>query len=229
MGPEIVAGDPISFAVLLDLPTRIRPRALLSVSMMLTAGLRARLEARFGCPVIDLYSMNEVGPIGVADAAAGGHVLLQPRLYVEIVGPDGGALPAGVRGEVCVTGGFNFCLPLLRYRTGDFASLAVVAGEVVLIGLSGRRPVRFRTADGKWVNNIDISHALQPLSTAQFAVHQAADGAVKVRLSPHALFEAERATELLRGLLGAVPVTVGTIGEEGKVLQYTSDLAGAAG
>jgi phenylacetate-CoA ligase len=94
LAPEILAGDPISFATLLDLPVTLRPRALLSVAMMLTDGLRGRLERRFGCPVLDLYSMNEVGPIAVADRGSGGRVLLQPHLYVEIV--DGGIqfLPA---------------------------------------------------------------------------------------------------------------------------------------
>ncbi|MGI4949997.1 MAG: capsule biosynthesis protein CapK [Janthinobacterium lividum] len=227
LAPEIVAGDPISFAALLDLPVAIRPRALLSVSMMLTAGLREQLEARFGCPVLDLYSMNEVGPIGVADAGAGGHVLLQPRLYVEIVGPEGRTLTPGTRGEVCVTGGFNFCLPLLRYRTGDHASLGCVAGEPVLVGLSGRRPVRFRTIAGDWVNNIDVSHALQPLATAQFALHQDAFGAVTLRLSSHALYLADEAVRLLSALFGDLPVSVAAIAQEDKVLQYTSDLPGA--
>jgi len=83
--PEFVAGDPLSFAELLALDTKWRPRALLSVAMMLSDGLRHQLEDRYGCPVLDLYSMNEVGPIGVFDPALGGHVLLQDRLWVEIL------------------------------------------------------------------------------------------------------------------------------------------------
>jgi len=38
--------------------------------MTLLPGLRQRLERRFGCPVLDIYSMNEAGPVAVADAAA---------------------------------------------------------------------------------------------------------------------------------------------------------------
>lgn len=227
LAPEVIAGDPISFASLLDLPVHTRPRALLSVAMMLTDGLRSALERRFGCPVLDLYSMNEVGPIAVADRAAGGHVLLQPKLHVEIVDDDGHVAPEGERGEVCVTGGFNFCLPLVRYRTGDTASLARVADEPVLIGLSGRRPIRFRTSDGGWINNIDISHALKPITAAQFSVHQAASGFVTLRLSHHALPEAPTAETLLRGVLGDLPISVEPLGDESKILQYTSDLPGS--
>ena len=227
MAPELLAGDPISFAELLELPVGLRPRALLSVSMMLTAGLRTRLEQRFGCPVLDLYSMSEVGPIGVWDAQARGHVLLQPGLYVEIVGPDGRALPVGDRGEVCVSGGFNVCLPLLRYRTGDYAALGSQGGEPVLVGLAGRRPVRFRTAAGGWVNNVDVSHALERLCAAQFALHQSAAGALTLRLPPGAMGEAGLARTLLHGVLGDLPVTVIPIQAHDKVLQYTTELTPA--
>ena len=227
LAPELLAGDPISFAALLELPVSLRPRALMSVSMMLTEGLRARLEERFACPVLDLYSMNEVGPIGVWDPQAGGHVLLQPRLYVEIVGPDGRALPPSERGEVCVSGGFNFCLPLLRYRTGDYAALAARGGEPVLVGLAGRRPVRFRTAAGGWVNNVDVSHALERLCAAQFALHQSATGALTLRLPPGAMREEGFAKALLRELLGDLPLTTAPIAAEDKIIQYTSDLISA--
>ncbi len=227
LAPEVVAGDPISFAALLDLPVSIRPRALLSVAMMLTNGLRERLEQRFACPVLDLYSMNEVGPIAVADQASGGHVLLQPGLYVEIVDENGRAVPAGMRGEICVTGGFNFCLPLVRYRTGDTAALRMAGEEPILTELSGRRPLRFRTASGGWVNNIDVSHALDRIATAQFGLHQHSEGGVSLRLSPHAMGDADMASAALRGLLGDVSISVVAIGEDDKVLQYTSDLPGS--
>jgi phenylacetate-CoA ligase len=227
LAPEVIAGDPISFAALLDLPLATKPRALLSVAMMLTDGLRQRLEQRFGCPVLDLYSMNEVGPIAVADPRSGGRVLLQPRLYVEIVDAADHALPPGQLGEVCVTGGFNFCLPLVRYRTGDTARLATVGGEPVLLDFSGRRPVRFRTATGAWINNIDISHALDHLPAAQFALHQDAAGAITLSLSSDAMPDAAVAQAALVPLLGDLPMRVVTIAGDDKVLQYTSDLAGS--
>jgi phenylacetate-CoA ligase len=227
LAPEVVAGDPISFATLLDLPVTMRPRAILSVAMMLTDGMRNRLETRFGCPVLDLYSMNEVGPIAVTDSGTGDRVLLQPNLYVEIVDDAGRALPPGARGEVCVTGGFNFCLPLARYRTGDTAILVLADGEPVLRDFSGRRPIRFRTATGKWVNNIDVSHALTALSAAQFALHQDATGALGLALSPEAMADAPLAEAALAKLMGDMSISIVAITSDDKVLQYTSDLPGS--
>jgi len=224
MAPEVISGDPISFAELLKLPLTWRPRALLSVSMLLLPGLRRQLEERFGCPVLDLYSLNEVGPVGVFDRAAGGHLLLQPELFVEILDSGGRPVAPGERGEVTVTGGFNFCLPLLRYRTGDFAALAFGPDGPVLRELSGRAPVRYRRADGGWVNNIDVTHALQALPLAHFAIHQAADGALTLRLDANGQQWAAEARTALAGLLGALPVQVALLQHEDKVVQYTSAL-----
>jgi len=227
LAPEIVAGDPISFAEYLELPVTRPPRALVSVSMLLLPALRARLERRFGCPVLDIYSLNEVGPVGVFDAALGGHLLLQPRLYVEILDAAGRALAPGEVGEVTVTGGFNFCLPLLRYRTGDFAALAFGPEGPLLTGLSGRRPVRY-LARGAWINNIDVTHALQPFPLPHFNVHQQADGAVVLRLAAGALGLAPAASAALERLFGR-PVAVELLEADGKTLQYTSALEGAHG
>jgi phenylacetate-CoA ligase len=227
MAPEIIAGDPISFAELLSLTVKLQPRALLSVSMMLLPGLRQALETRFACPVLDLYSLNEVGPVAVFDPAVNGHVLLQHRLLVEILDPSGHRVPPGERGEITLTGGFNFCLPLLRYRTGDYAALSCAGPTPVLLGLSGRPPVRFRTAQGQWVNNIDVTHALGALALPQFGLHQRADGSLTLRLSHSALALGPAALLALRPLLGDVLMDVQAIAMQDKIVQYTTDLVEA--
>jgi phenylacetate-CoA ligase len=228
LAAEVYTGDPIAFAELMTLPLRTRPRVMLSTSMALTAVLAARLEAHFGCAVLDLYSLNEAGPVAVADAIAGGHVLLQPELYVEILDPAGRPLPPGTRGEITLTGGFNFCLPLLRYRTGDRAALAVVRGELVLVGLEGRPPVRYRTMAGEWINNIEVTHALRRFALAQYALHQDATGALRLRL----VATGDPGGQIRKVLLelfgsGQALVVDDVAAIDDKVVQYTSDLAGA--
>ena len=222
---EVISGDPISFAELLALDARLAPRAMLSTAMALATGLRDRLTARFGCPVLDLYSMNEAGPIAVADERAGGHVLLQPRLLVEILAPDGSRRPPGERGEVALTGGFNHYLPLLRYRTGDFAALDLAGAEPVLVALTGRRPVRFRAADGSWKNNVDVSHALAPHAAAQTALHQATDGSLCLRARGGDLAAMRDSLALLFG--AGATIEVAELVADEKVLSYTSDLLDA--
>jgi phenylacetate-CoA ligase len=165
--------------------------------------------------VLDIYSLNEVGPVGVFDPAVGGHVLLQPRLYVETLDT----------GEIAVTGGFNFCLPLLRYRTGDFGALVHGPDGPVLTGLSGRRPVRYLAREA-WINNIDVTHVLLPFPLPHFNVHQRADASVVLRIAPGGMPWAGAACAALARLFGG-SVAVEPLEADGKTLQYTSDLPGA--
>ncbi|MES2657026.1 MAG: capsule biosynthesis protein CapK [Verrucomicrobiota bacterium] len=229
LAPEVIAGDPLSFTELLDIAPDLRPKALLSTSMTLLPGLREELSTAFACPVLDLYSLNEAGPVAVFDPALDGHVLLQPRLYVEILDPAGRSVPAGERGEVTLTGGFNFCLPLLRYRTGDFASLDFVRGEPVLCGLEGRAFVRFRRPDGVWLNNIDVTHALRPLPLARFALHQRADGNFEFAVEGPAVAMAEAREALARlfGPAAAIQSIQFPVSGPAKIPQYSSALSGA--
>ena len=67
------------------------------------------------------------------------------------------------------------------------AGVSALFGGPVLVGLAGRSPLRYRTSAGKWINNIDITHALKPLAIALFGVHQFADGSITLRLSPGAM------------------------------------------
>lgn len=226
MAPEIVAGDPISLREYAALPCTVAPRAIISVSMTLHAGLRRLLEQRFACPVLDIYSLNEVGPVGVYDEAAGGHLLLQPRLYVEILDRNGRPVAPGERGEITVTGGFNFCLPLLRYRTGDHAALEFGESGPVLAGLSGRRPVRY-FGRGQWWNNIDVTRALRPLPLSHFTLHQGEDARVVLGLAHDCMACAPAARAALTPLFDSQALDIVAIVADDKVLQYTSDLAGA--
>jgi phenylacetate-CoA ligase len=226
LAPEVYTGDPISFAELARLPLQTKPRALISTSMSLLPGLRRDLEQRFSCPVLDVYSMNEAGPVAVADPASGGHVLLQHCMYVEIVDAPGRALSLGERGEVTLTGGFNFCLPLLRYRTGDYAALRFSGSEPALVGLEGRPPTRFRTMAGEEINNIEVTRVLQPFAISQYTLHQGRDGSLRLVLARPGP-QGESIRQALLELFGTGQrLQIETADSfEGKVVQYTSDLS----
>jgi phenylacetate-CoA ligase len=225
LDPEIYTGDPISFEALASLPVRARPRALISSSMALLPGLRTALEARFGCPVIDVYSTNETGPIAAGAPDGAGHALLQNRLYVEILDPDGAPCPPGVRGEIVVSGGFNPMLPLLRYRTGDTASLdfAPDGRSPRLVGLDGRAPVVFADPFGAPVNNIEVSQAVRPFALSQWTLRQHADKSLTLRYRGEGVDEAalRRALEGVFGSLAVLRIERAALLE--KVRQYARE------
>lgn len=185
--PPLLTGDPLSFAALLDLDPDLHPLALVSTAVALSDGLRRQLEARFGCPVFEWISMNEVGPIALACPDGHGHHVLDPAMFVEVLDPDGRPCPPGHRGEVTVTGGRNPMLRLLRYRTGDHAAMAFgtcACGSSAprLVGFEGREPVVMRSASGGIVNPVDVSRVLHPYPIVQHRLVQRADGALDLAL-----------------------------------------------
>jgi phenylacetate-CoA ligase len=146
-------------------------------------------------------------------------------MFVEILDAHGNPLPPGQRGEVTLTGGFNFCLPLLRYRTGDYAALRFTGAEPVLVGLEGRPPVRFRTMTGERINNIEITQALQSFAIPQYALHQQRDGSLRLTLAGPQLHIADIRQALLDLFGPSQRMDIQSVENcDGKVVQYTSDI-----
>ncbi|MEO5373446.1 MAG: AMP-binding protein [Alphaproteobacteria bacterium] len=224
LAPEVLTGDPFSFMRLAELPLRHRPKALVSTAMTLVPGVRTRLESRFGCPVIDVYSMTECRMIAVATDS--GHEIVPHDLYVEILAADGTPLPPGQRGEIVVSGGFNPCLPLLRYRTGDFASLDLGDDRVVLKDLQGRSPVRLEDSGGRMVNTIDVAQALASFPLAGYHCHQGLDRSL-VLAAYGADVDPGEVMAALRPLFGGLLITVevrDTVVVDRKVRPFSSEI-----
>lgn len=172
--PEVLTGDPFAFAALMELNPNIRPKVMVSSAMKLTQSLRKELEKYFQCPVLDVYSLTECRMIAFAEGE--GHRAIRPDLYLEVFHETKDiVLPCGERGELVVTGGNNPFLPLLRYRTGDFCSLEIRGGIPYLSNLEARKAVAFYTKEGRFVNSVDVSRALNGVSLAGFTLHQRKD------------------------------------------------------
>jgi phenylacetate-CoA ligase len=224
--PEIYTGDPFAFTQLMKLPLRTRPKAIISSATTLLPGLRQALESHFGCPVMDFYSLNESGPVAFAQGE--GHEVLPHDLFVEILDAQGRACLPGERGEIVVTGGINPYLPLLRYRTGDYAAMDFSGPMPQLIGLQGRRPTIFYHAAGDAFNSVDVTAALKHLSLSFFSLHQFADRSVLLRTACDADIQAS-AVALLQGLFGPeIEIRAEQASEAawtGKPIHYTSEIS----
>lgn len=217
--PEVYSGDPLAFLELarLDIP---RPKALVSSAMALLPGLRKQLESHFQCPILDLYGLCEARCLAVDTGR--GHEILTNDVFVEILDEDGN--PAE-RGEIVLTGGRNPFIPLLRYRTGDTASLEMRGRTPVLVGLEGRQPVRFATPDGRLINNIDVTEVMKPLAVPQYHLHQDKEGRMVMRYEGEAVSERD-VRSALEPLLGPVEIHRAQLGGR-KMVRYTSEMAWA--
>jgi phenylacetate-CoA ligase len=94
-----------------------------------TPAMGQAIERALGLAALNMYGLSEIGGPGVAveclEGRAGSHVN-EDHFLVEIVDPDTGEpLPVGAEGELVFSTLTREALPLLRYRTGDIASLDV--------------------------------------------------------------------------------------------------------
>ncbi|MDA0169780.1 phenylacetate--CoA ligase [Solirubrobacter taibaiensis] len=92
-----------------------------------TDAMRTQLEAELGLTALNLYGLSEIVGPGVAaecpEARDGLHVM-EDHFIVEVVDPKTSEpVPDGTDGELVFTTLTKEAMPLLRYRTGDIASL----------------------------------------------------------------------------------------------------------
>jgi phenylacetate-CoA ligase len=166
-------GDPIAYGSLERTATDHAPQAIVSSIMHLSDAYADRLSSRYGCPVLDLYAMTEAGIIAVKTKH--GHRIVPHDLWVEILDEHDQACPMGVRGEIVLTGGRNPFLPLLRYRTGDFASMAEIDGQQVLVGFEGRAPIEYRTKRGIVIHSMEINRVMRTYPVLRYETRQSND------------------------------------------------------
>ena len=95
---------------------------------------------------VDYFGTRHIMPVAAETAAEDGLRVVDDYAVVEVVDPDTGeVVDAGERGEVVVTHLRKAGIPLVRYRTGDLAELAVRDGTVVLPdGVIGRTDERLK-------------------------------------------------------------------------------------
>ena len=130
LGAEILCCTPSYALAIVDHvsePARLRLRAGVFGAEPWTEGLREAVEQALGLTALDIYGLSEVMGPGVSaeciEGRDGAHVN-EDHFLVEIVDPESGEpLPDGEIGELVFTTLTKEALPLLRYRTGDLASL----------------------------------------------------------------------------------------------------------
>ena len=140
----------------------IRPRILISNGETLLPSTRQRLENVFQAPVVDEYGLSEVGgPVAEeCRARCGFHVNVQDY-YVEVVDDCGKPVADGMEGEVVITNLYHRLVPIVRYRTGDYATMTCEpcrcgALSPRLTKLTGRRLSRFKLSNGESYNPFEM-------------------------------------------------------------------------
>lgn len=134
LGAQVMACTPSYALTLCDRiwaegidPYSLKLRTLVLGAEPWTQEMRAAIEARLPVQAINIYGLSEVIGPGVSnecfEAKDGSHVF-EDHFIVECIDPNSGeTLAEGQVGELVFTTLTKQATPLLRYRTGDLASL----------------------------------------------------------------------------------------------------------
>jgi len=237
--PLFLTGDPVGFSEMMRWKIKGMMKALFSTALTMPDALRKALEASYRCPVIDWYAITEVGPIGYRCPQKNGFHVLPHDIYVELVDEAGHSLPIGERGEIAVTGGRNPYLPLLRYRTGDWARMdfaRCACGDPMprIVDLEGRKPVLFYAREDRVVNPVDIGRLLRDVASVQHRFVQRVDQSCDLYVRPlmkNQTLDTEKIINKLKLLFGEkadlrvhIDPELGSDTPGGKVVAYESEI-----
>jgi phenylacetate-CoA ligase len=167
------------------------PRAVFTSSESLLDFHRQQIASATGAPVADRYGHSEFS-VSALQCPAGSYHVDTEFCVVEIEPHE--ETDDLVRGEVISTGFANRAMPLLRYRTGDVATLrkrgtcACGRGRPILERIDGRIEDYVLTPDGRRIGRMDhIFKDTVEIKEAQ--IYQPSLERLVVRVVPRAGFD----------------------------------------
>jgi phenylacetate-CoA ligase len=185
--PEII-GAFLRNAPMIDLST-------LGIELLLLSGStlshdRGFIERRAKCVVTEAYGLTEFGVVAAGCSEGEGVHLDSSLVYGEVVDHETGApTEQGHVGELILSGTSNSVMPLVRYRTGDFARMlrdecrcgsADPRVEIV----QGRSVPLFRFPSGTFVAPTMFNDLFDLFPLSEFEVVQESEDFLRVRLQP---------------------------------------------
>ena len=125
--PDCIVGIPVQILALAEYYGRHyggnSPKAILLSADYAAESLKRRIRRIFGCPVFNHYGSTEMGYGGALECRPGSGLHVRDKdLFFEIVDPSNGQpVRPGEEGEIVFTTLTRRGMPLIRYKTGDFA------------------------------------------------------------------------------------------------------------
>lgn len=138
----------------------IKPKALINIGVLCSDTLKNRLGTFFNCPVFDIYGSSELSYIAGSYGLDRGLRMNEDTHYVEI---EGHVSSPGKPGRIIVTDLLNYCMPLIRYSTGDVGYLLENPKNVSALRtlvVAGRYSHCIRLPNNRIITEKDISESV---------------------------------------------------------------------
>lgn len=164
--PSVIFGHSHSIYILATYLQRmgiddLRPRGIVTTSMMLLEPERRFIEEVFHCPCTNRYGCEEVSLIACECEQHEGLHLNIDHVVVEFLKDDGTDAGPGEEGSIVVTELINHGMPMIRYRVEDMGvpsdrSCACGRGLPLMERLMGRRADFLKRPDGSLVAGVSL-------------------------------------------------------------------------
>jgi phenylacetate-CoA ligase len=176
-------------------------RSIITTSEVLDTMSRTTIEEAFNVKVFNEYGCGEVGSIAHECEYGNMHIMAE-NMIVEVDKTTG---PDGTSGEIIITDLFNYAMPLIRYRIGDFATISTQScrcgrGLPILEHVHGRAYDMLIDPDGRKYHPEALMYVFEELKSnqsgiKQFQVIQKAVNKLQINLVPEDSYN--RSMELL--------------------------------
>lgn len=225
--PHCIVGLPIQ---VLGLATRVAhlpkgsapwPQTVLLTADTVAPSITRRIERDFQCKAFNHYGSTEMGYGGAVECSIQQQLHLRENdLLFEVVDPESCApLPPGCKGELVFTTLRRQAMPLIRYRTGDIATLisapCACGSPFPRITAPYRRNGSAIRAGGTEIGLLEMDDCVFSIEgIVDYRLHLLPQKALKLELWLHESTNANRtiaqlcATPLLRQLAGCTALQV---------------------
>jgi len=233
-GPDFIFGYPSAVMLLAEYMNRnsTEPfetvKAVLCGSENLYPSLRAKLQTAFNCRVFSWYGHTERAVLAAECEFDHRYHIFQEYGIVELLDSHESVIDSPEKiGEVVATSLINFAFPLIRYRTGDLASLSSDSCECgrdypLLEKVEGRSQEFIVTKDGRAITLTALIFAQHFSAFSKIKLMQIVQdkkGEIKVRIVRAPEYSAVDEDEIRNVMLNSVS------GDLDIGFEYTDEIA----
>ncbi len=145
-------------------------------------------EHYFGVPVVSRYFNVENGILAQKNAASGEYQINWASYLLEILDMHTNApVKPGVFGRIVITDLYNYCMPMIRYDTGDIGQLSIShkngAKHRILERVEGRKMDMIYKTNGEMTSPFMVYHILKYPHIRQYQFIQENKTQYKLKLN----------------------------------------------
>ncbi|WP_299397243.1 CoF synthetase [uncultured Gelidibacter sp.] len=168
-------------------------KSVIAISESLKENVRISMENYFGIPVVSRYSNVENGILAQQNLGSRDFQINWASYFIEILDMHSNA-PAkpDALGRIIVTDLYNYCMPMIRYDTGDVGQFSVTNnnGEqhITLKRVEGRKLDMISNTKGEMMSPFLVYHILKYPHIIQYQFIQENQNAYKIKLNVSSKF-----------------------------------------